>query len=151
MKGLIPWNISQNAFLGCYTIFKNWNYVKEIVDMCKIRYCESCGMLLGSNEVLGSNSDNSKNEEYCIYCYKDGTFASNCTMDEMIEVSVKHMKESGMLKEQNKTEEEAREFMYSFFPKLKRWECTCTEECASGYNPNCTCTSSECHCTEKPD
>jgi len=33
-------------------------------------------------------------------------------MDEMIEVSVKHMKESGMLKEQNKTEEEAREFMY---------------------------------------
>jgi len=70
---------------------------------------------------------------------------------EMIEVSVKHMKESGMLKEQNKTEEEAREFMYSFFPKLKRWECTCTEECASGYNPNCTCTSSECHCTEKPD
>ena len=30
----------------------------------------------------------------------------------MIEVSVKHMKESGMLKEQNKTEEEAREFMY---------------------------------------
>ena len=44
-----------------------------------------------------------------------------------IEVSVKHMKESGMLKEQNKTEEEAREFMHSFFPKLKRWECTCTE------------------------
>ena len=95
--------------------------------MSEIRYCESCGMPLDSNEVLGSNSDNSKNEEYCIYCYKGGTFTSNCTMDEMIEVSVKHMKESGMLKEQNKTEEEAREFMYSFFPKLKRWECTCTD------------------------
>ena len=30
----------------------------------------------------------------------------------------------------------------------KKQECTCTDECASGYNPNCTCTSSECHCTE---
>ena len=30
----------------------------------------------------------------------------------------------------------------------KKDECTCTEECASGYNPKCTCTSSECHCRE---
>ena len=30
----------------------------------------------------------------------------------------------------------------------KKQDCTCTDECASGYNPNCTCTSSECHCTE---
>ena len=29
-------------------------------------------------------------------------------------------------------------------------ECTCAEECASGYNPNCTCTHSACHCREKP-
>jgi len=28
--------------------------------MSEIRYCESCGMPLDSNEVLGSNSDNSK-------------------------------------------------------------------------------------------
>jgi len=26
--------------------------------------------------------------------------------------------------------------------------CTCTDGCASGYNPDCTCTSDECHCTE---
>jgi len=26
------------------------------------------------------------------------------------------------LKQQNKTEEEAREFMHSFFPQLKRWK-----------------------------
>ena len=69
-----------------------------------------------------SNQDGSINEEYCIYCYKDGAFVDDCTMDEMIEGSVRHMKESGMLKEQNKTEEEAREFMYSFFPELKRWK-----------------------------
>lgn len=118
--------------------------------MSDVKYCESCGMPLDSNEVLGTNKDSSKNEEYCVYCYKDGSFTFDCTMDEMIEESVKHMRDSGILKEQNKTEEEARAFMHSFFPKLKRWECTCTEACASGYNPDCTCTSSECHCTEKP-
>jgi len=26
--------------------------------------------------------------------------------------------------------------------------CTCTEECAKGYNPNCTCESSDCFCRE---
>lgn len=64
----------------------------------------------------------SKNKEFCVYCYKYGSFTSDCTMEEMIEESVDHMKKSGMLKEQNKTEEEAREFMYTFFPKLKRWK-----------------------------
>ena len=53
-------------------------------------------------EVCGTNQDGSINEEYCIYCYKDGTFVDDCTMDEMIEGSVRHMKESGMLKEQNR-------------------------------------------------
>jgi len=27
-------------------------------------------------------------------------------------------------------------------------QCTCTDECASGYNPNCTCTASGCCCRE---
>ncbi|MDR1674239.1 MAG: VOC family protein [Oscillospiraceae bacterium] len=30
----------------------------------------------------------------------------------------------------------------------KEPECTCTDECASGYNPNCTCTHPDCHCRE---
>ena len=117
--------------------------------MEEMKFCQSCGMPLDSEEVIGTNLDGSQNNDYCIYCYKDGKFTVNCTMEEMIEISVKHMKESGMLEEQNKTEEEARQFMYSFFPKLKRWDCTCTDECASGYNANCTCTNPECHCTEK--
>jgi PhnB protein len=29
-------------------------------------------------------------------------------------------------------------------------DCTCSDECASGYNPNCTCTYSGCHCREMP-
>ncbi|PQF23718.1 zinc ribbon domain-containing protein [Enterococcus mundtii] len=85
-------------------------------------YCQSCGMPLDSVGVLGTNKNNSKNEEYCIYCFKEGAFLTDCTMEEMIEESVKHMSESGMLKEQGKTKEEAREFMHQFFPDLKRWK-----------------------------
>jgi len=29
-------------------------------------------------------------------------------------------------------------------------ECTCGDECASGYNPKCTCFHSDCHCREVP-
>lgn len=55
-------------------------------------FCQSCGMELASKEVCGTNKDNSINEEHCIYCFKDGA-------DDIIDISVKHMSESGMLKE----------------------------------------------------
>ena len=48
------------------------------------KFCQSCGMPL-TNEILGTNADRSKNEDYCMYCYKDGKFTQDCTMDEMIE------------------------------------------------------------------
>ena len=38
-----------------------------------------------TEEVLGTNADGTKNEDYCMYCYKDGQFLQDCTMDEMIE------------------------------------------------------------------
>ena len=82
------------------------------------RYCQSCGMPLGStNEVLGTNKDGSKNEEYCIYCYDKGEFTFDGTMDEMIEICVPHMTSDGQMKE-----EEARNMMKQFFPTLKRWK-----------------------------
>ena len=45
--------------------------------------------------------------------------------------------------------EEMKEHCTKLFPTLKRWKCTCTDECASGYNHNCTCENPECHCREK--
>ena len=50
----------------------------------EMKFCQSCGMTL-TDDVLGTNADGSKNEEYCMYCYKDGKFLQNCTMEEMIE------------------------------------------------------------------
>ncbi len=33
------------------------------------KFCQSCGMPL-VEEILGTNADGSKNEDYCVYCYR---------------------------------------------------------------------------------
>ncbi|ERI93267.1 hypothetical protein HMPREF1982_01691 [Clostridiales bacterium oral taxon 876 str. F0540] len=78
-------------------------------------FCQSCGMPM-NEEVLGTNSDGTKNTEYCIYCYKEGSFTSpNTTLEQMIEECVPFMKENGM------EEAEARRILNDQLPKLKRW------------------------------
>ena len=78
------------------------------------KFCQSCGMPL-EEEVLGTNADGTKNEDYCMHCYKDGAFTTECTMEEMIEQCVPFMKDhvGG--------EEQARSMMTQMFPHLKRW------------------------------
>lgn len=49
----------------------------------EMKFCQSCGMPL-TNEVLGTNADGSPNEDYCIYCYKDGKFTQDMTMEHLI-------------------------------------------------------------------
>ena len=49
-----------------------------------MKFCQSCGMPL-TNEVLGTNADGTSNEDYCIYCYKDGKFTQDMTMEQMID------------------------------------------------------------------
>ncbi|WP_446898386.1 zinc ribbon domain-containing protein [Clostridium sp. LBM24168] len=79
-------------------------------------YCQSCGMPL-SEEFYGTNSNDSKNHEYCIYCYEKGAFKQpDLTMEEMIETCVPFMKEKGM------HENEARALMKNCLPNLKRWK-----------------------------
>ncbi|MDE6146321.1 MAG: zinc ribbon domain-containing protein, partial [Muribaculaceae bacterium] len=49
-----------------------------------MKFCQSCGMPL-TNDVFGTNADGTQNEDYCIYCYKDGKFAQDMTMEQMID------------------------------------------------------------------
>lgn len=83
------------------------------------KYCQSCAMPMGdTDEMYGTNSDGTKNDDYCKYCYMEGKFTSDISMEEMIEVCVPHMvsANSGM------SEDEARKMMREYFPKLKRWQ-----------------------------
>jgi len=107
------------------------------------KICQSCSMPLTKSEELGTNKDGGKNEDYCIYCYNEGKFVDNVSMEAYIEMNIPFAEQAGM------TQKQMREHCEMVFPTLKRWRCTCTDACAGGHNPNCTCTSDECHCTEK--
>ncbi len=80
-------------------------------------FCQSCGMPMTESEHFGTNKDGSKNEDYCIYCFKDGEFTADVTMDEMIDLCAKYTDQW----EQDITKEEAIAQMKEYFPKLKRW------------------------------
>ncbi len=80
------------------------------------RFCQSCGMPL-SDELRGTERDGNASEDYCRYCYENGAFQADCTMEEMIDFCVGPMVQAnpGM------SPEAARGAMLAFFPKLKRW------------------------------
>ena len=87
----------------------------------EMKFCQSCGMPL-TDEVLGTNADGSKNEEYCIYCYKDGDFTGDFTMEEMAEFCTQFVDEYNKNTGQNLTREEYKQQLLRFFPTLKRWQ-----------------------------
>jgi len=74
-----------------------------------------------TEEVLGTNADGSKNEDYCMYCYKDGKFLQECTMEEMIEHCAQFVDEVNKGLPQPLTKEEYIGQMKMYFPHLKRW------------------------------
>jgi hypothetical protein len=69
-------------------------------------------------DLLGTNADGSTNEDYCHYCYKDGAFTTNETMEEMIETCLPFVSKGDPWPD----EETARKAMQQVFPKLKRWK-----------------------------
>lgn len=83
------------------------------------KYCQSCAMPMGAtDEMYGTNADNSKSQDYCKYCFENGAFTSSATMDEMIEICVPHMATANF----GMSEDEARNKMREFFPTLRRWK-----------------------------
>lgn len=87
--------------------------------MTEQQYCQSCGMPLDSDgEMSGTETDGSKSHDYCLYCYNDGQFTADMTMNQMIEHCLTFLPEFDV----KMTEEQAREMMEQYFPSLKRWK-----------------------------
>lgn len=82
------------------------------------KICQSCGMPMQEESQFGTELDNTKNEDYCCYCYQEGKFLQDCTMEQMAEFCAKFEVEGGRCK----TLEEAKEMLMEYFPKLKRWK-----------------------------
>ena len=76
--------------------------------------CQCCGMPL-EDEMISRNADGSLNEEYCKWCYADGTYTYS-DMDSLIDVCVPHMAKEGF------TEEQARAYMKQMLPTLNYWK-----------------------------
>ncbi|MBR5974699.1 MAG: helix-turn-helix domain-containing protein [Clostridiales bacterium] len=76
--------------------------------------CQCCGMPL-DDTLIGKNKDGTLNEDYCKWCYADGTYTYS-SMDDLIDVCVVHMAKEGF------TEEQAREYMKGMLPGLDYWK-----------------------------
>lgn len=79
--------------------------------------CQSCGMFMNQNDC-GKNADGSNNKEYCKYCFPNGKFEKEETMEEMIESCIPFW----LNDDDCKTEDDARYKMMKIFPNLKRWK-----------------------------
>ena len=86
----------------------------------EMHFCQSCGMPL-TDEILGTNADGSKSEEYCIYCFKDGAFTGDFTMEEMIDFSSQFVEQYNKDSGQNLTQDEYKAMLRQYYPNLKRW------------------------------
>ena len=81
----------------------------------------SINTLLGSprqpleDSILSHEKDGTINEEYCQWCYADGTYTYS-DMDDLIETCLPHMVG------ENFTEEQARAYMKQMLPQLDYWK-----------------------------
>ena len=75
-----------------------------------------------TTEILGTNADGSRNEEYCIYCYKDGAFTGDFTMEEMVEFCSQFVEEYNKNTGQSLSREAYKEVLRQYYPNLKRWQ-----------------------------
>lgn len=76
--------------------------------------CQCCGMPL-EDELISRNKDGSPNENYCKWCYADGTYTYS-DMDNLIDVCIPHMVAQGF------TEDQARTYMKDMLPTLDYWK-----------------------------
>ena len=66
--------------------------------------CQCCGMPIEDDNIMGRDSDGSLNEDYCKWCYADGTYTYSNMVGE------------------NFSEEQARAYMKELLPKLDYWK-----------------------------
>ena len=72
-------------------------------------------MPISQEEYIATNKNGSKNNDYCVFCFKDGSFVHDMNLDEYIEYNMQFASEAGMSKE------DFRNYCNTTLPTLKRW------------------------------
>ncbi len=88
--------------------------INTLLGVPQTRICQCCGMPL-EDGIVSRNKDGTPNEDYCKWCYADGTYTYS-DMDTLIDVCVRHMAGDGF------TEEQARAYMRQRLPTLDYWK-----------------------------
>ena len=90
-------------------------YINTLLGSPRTLVGQSCGMPL-SDDFLAREVDGSFNEKYCKWCWVDGAFTQDCTMEEMVEHCIPLMP-------LGQAEPEAcRTYMRKLLPTLERWK-----------------------------
>lgn len=77
----------------------------------EFRICQSCGIPLSDN--YGTEANGRLSKDYCIFCYKNGKFTKDVSMDEFIEICLEST--------ENMPKDDTRKLFKQTFPQLKRW------------------------------
>ena len=88
--------------------------VTMLIDMPD-HFCQSCGMIL-TPEDCGTDADGHRTDHYCKWCFDQGEYTYETTMDAMIEDCAPRLAQNtGM------TRDEAVSLMGAVLPTLERW------------------------------
>lgn len=80
------------------------------------KFCQSCGMPM-TEDIFSTEKDGSINEDYCKFCYENGEFKQDFTMEEMIEFCIPLV-----VANSDMNKESATSMLNEFIPQLKRWK-----------------------------
>lgn len=84
--------------------------------------CQSCSMPLKDLDDFGSGSDGGVNTEYCRYCFQDGKFTHDRTVEEMVESNLRFLDEFNAGNGTTYSEDEARSILKLHLLTLRRWK-----------------------------
>ena len=100
--------------------------VTELLDMPE-HYCQSCGMMFTAPDQHGHEADGSEAEDFCRWCYENGVYTYETSMEEMIEDCAPRMAEA-----MGWTVDEAASLLGAVLPTLRRWREVAENEEAYG-------------------
>ena len=81
-------------------------------------HCQSFGMPMRDPAQFGTEGDGTLSPDYCSYCYGNGTYLHEMSMEDMLSVCADHVDDWDV----EITRDEAVAMMREFFPTLKRWQ-----------------------------
>ncbi|MCL2064463.1 MAG: hypothetical protein FWG98_08830 [Candidatus Cloacimonetes bacterium] len=112
------WSIERYTCPRFTTPDENGNVILDHVYVLQFHVrCQSCYMIIDEPDKFGSESDGTASQDYCLYCYQNGSFVTERTFEEAVEANIPWWRAEG-----DEDDDAARERIKRIFPTLKRWK-----------------------------